>query len=144
MYPLHSFYKISQISSFTFRKILENISLCKHVISQNLNSAYIRAEWYIVVLFAFYGNRHFAADQVHFYESNLKKSANLVRGAYKVFTFKNHRNLKKLFFIENLQIPSIYFKKPWQKENLQIFFHNVAHFNDFSVAVYIFWGPETS
>ena len=54
-------------------------------------------------------------DQECFYESKSKKSVNLATHVWrmrdKVFTLKNHMDLKNEYFFENLQIPSLNLKR---------------------------------
>ena len=50
--------------------------------------------WSDIELFAIFENGHYAADQVYFYQSNSKKSANLAACAAKFSHSKNDRDLK--------------------------------------------------
>ena len=58
-------------------------------------------------------NGHYAADQVYFNESNLKRIGEFDRMRGNVFfPSKNQRDHKTEFFVsENLQIPSLYTSK---------------------------------
>ena len=51
-----------------------------------------------IALFANFETGPYGADQVYFYESNSQKIGEFGRARGKVFTFKNHRDLKNYFF----------------------------------------------
>ena len=68
-----------------------------------------------IELFSIFENRHYAADQVYFYESNSKNSA-------KFSLSKNHRDLKNEEKIEHLKIFSSFFKEKSPKENSKFYF----------------------
>ena len=68
----------------------------------------------IKIFLAIFETGHYAADQVYFYESIYKKSANLA--GRQVFTLKNPRDLKNKYF---LQIPAFYSKEQSQGKKIQ-------------------------
>ena len=80
-----------------------------------------RVEWYTQNLFAIFENGHYAADQVYFYDSNEKISANLdSRTRGKVLALRNHRDLNNVyFFLKTCRYLLFTSKNNRQKENLK-------------------------
>ena len=73
--------------------------------------------------FSIFKNGHYAADQVCFYFLwvQFQKIGKFGRARWKVFTFKKSQGpLKWIFFSENLQIPSLYFKEQSPKGKFEI------------------------
>ena len=77
--------------------------------------------WRDLPLFAILENGHIAADHVYFYEFNFKKLANFARVLY----LKNHRDLKRIVCVFNLQKPSFYIKEHLSKRKFEYRFLNI-------------------